>query len=89
MPVVIVPPPYQGPTQGVGRVVVAASTVRAAIDAVEEEFPGFAPLVFDEDGDLQRFVKIFRGGELVEGEALDAALDTNTEIEIVAAIAGG
>ena len=89
MPVVIVPPPYQGPTHGVGQVEVVAGSVRAAMDAMDRQFPGFAPQVFTDEGELHRFVKIFRNGEPVEGEDLDASIEENDEIEVVAAIAGG
>ena len=62
MPVVIVPPPYQGPTKGVGRVEVAAESVRDAILDMEERYPGFGPQIFSDEGGLHRFVKIFCNG---------------------------
>jgi len=90
MPVVIVPPPFRGPTQGVGRIEVPASSVREAVTTVEERYPGFEGLVFAADGAQHEFVRIFRNGELVEGNgALEATVGENDEIELVAAIAGG
>ncbi len=89
MPVVIVPPPYQGPTHGVGRVELAASSVRDAMTEMEGRYPGFWEQVFTEDGELHRFVKIFCDGEPVESESLDRGLEKNATIEVVAAIAGG
>ena len=89
MPVVIIPPPYQGPTQGIGRVELAAETVRGAMAAMEERYPGFWEQVFTTDGEVHRFVKIFSDGEPVEGRALDEGVERNAEIEVVAAIAGG
>lgn len=89
MPVVIVPPPYQGPTQGVGRVELAAKSVRGAMAVMEDRYPGFWEQVFAADGEVHRFVKIFSDGEPVEGKALDENVRSSAEIEVVAAIAGG
>ena len=89
MPVVIVPPPYQGPTHGIGRVELAAESVRGAMAEMENRYPGFWEQVFTDDGQLHRFVKIFCDGDAVESESLDESLENNVEIEVVAAIAGG
>ncbi len=89
MPVVIVPPPYQGPTKGIGRVELAATSVRGAMLAMEERYPGFGPQIFSDEGGLHRFVKIFCDGELVCEQELDGSIGVNAEIEVVAAIAGG
>jgi molybdopterin converting factor small subunit len=89
MPRVIVPPPYQGPTQGQAHVEVDASTLRGCIEAVESQFPGFGPLVFDGAGRLQRFVKLFVNGDLVDPEDVDRPVASGDEIEVLAAIAGG
>ena len=89
MPVVIVPPPYQGPTKGIGRVELSAVSVRGAMLAMEEKFPGFGPQIFSAEGGLLQFVKLFCDGELVSEEGLDGAIGVNAEIEVVTAIAGG
>ena len=89
MPKVIVPPPYQGPTKGQAEVQVEAATLRACIEAVDAEFPGFGPLVFDGAGGLQRFVKLFVNGELVDPADVDRAVAATDEVEVLAAIAGG
>lgn len=89
MPQIIIPPPYQGPTQGVGRLVVEGRTLRACLEAVEERHPGFLALVVDPAGKIHRFVKLFRNGELLAGEGLESELEAGDELEIVAAIAGG
>jgi molybdopterin converting factor small subunit len=89
MPKVIVPAPYRGPTSGVGEVGVEGSTVRECLDAVETRFPGFGPQVFDGEGQLHRFVKVFVNGDLIERQALEQAVGPNDEVEVLAAIAGG
>jgi hypothetical protein len=88
VPQIIIPPPYQGPTQGVGRVEVEGATLRACLQAVEERHPGFLAQVIDPAGKVHRFVKLFVNGELAGGD-LGVALESGDELEIVAAIAGG
>ena len=83
------PPPYQGPTKGIGRVELAAASVRDAMLGMEDRYPGFGPQIFSDEGGLHRFVKIFCDGELVSEDALDGSIGVNAEIEVVAAIAGG
>ncbi|HEX2486381.1 MAG TPA: MoaD/ThiS family protein [Myxococcota bacterium] len=89
MPTVIIPPPYQGPTQGVGRVDVAGETLRDCLDALEKSYPGFRAQVVDADGRVHRFVKLFVNRALVPAGDLGARLADDDELEIVAAIAGG
>ena len=47
MPVVVVPPPYRGPTQGQERIDVAGATVGECLSRVGERFPGFSEQIFD------------------------------------------
>ena len=89
MPVVSIPPPYRGPTRGEGEVPVEAATVRASLEAVDAKFPGFAALVFEGDGGIHRFVKLFVGEEPVEAAALDEPIPADAVVTIVAAIGGG
>jgi molybdopterin converting factor small subunit len=89
MPRILIPSPYRGPTHGEEELVVDAVTVRAAIEAVEKKFPGFAPQVLDAQGRVHRFVKLFVNGEPVDPKRLDQPLAGGDELEIVAAIAGG
>lgn len=89
MPTVEVPPPYQGPTGGIGRVEVAGGTARTCLDAVEARFPGFAAQVFDDDGKVHRFVRLFLNGEPLDPGLLDTPINEGDVIGILAAIAGG
>ncbi len=89
MPTVEVPPPYQGPTGGVGRIEVEGNTVRECLDAVGKQFPGLPPLLFGETRELQRFVRLFVNGEPLERDALDTPVSDGDSIELLAAIAGG
>jgi sulfur carrier protein ThiS len=89
MPTLIVPPPYQGPTRGQGRVEVEAGSVRAVLEEMERRFPGFRAQVVAPGGALHRFVKLFVNGELLERSDLERKLEAGDELEVVAAIAGG
>ena len=87
MPVVLVPPPYRGPTRGEGTIEVKQGTLRECLEAVEAEYPGFLPQVLDAAGQPHRFVKLFVNGE--REHDLDARLAERDELEIITAIAGG
>jgi len=89
MPTVKVPPPYRGPTQGRASIEVAAESVRACIEAVEAEYPGFAELVLDPAGRVQSFVTLFVNGEEIDRGAADTSVGNDDQVEILAAIAGG
>jgi molybdopterin synthase sulfur carrier subunit len=90
MPTVVVPPPYQGPTQGKAEIDVSAATVRESIDAVERLYPGFKPLVIDPTGEVHHFVKLFlNGDQLAKRDALEHHVDASDRIEVLSAIAGG
>ena len=89
MPIVSIPAPYRGPTDGVASVEVAGTCVRECINAVEAKYPGFREQILDGDGQLHRFVRLFKNGEPLETFPLDAPVDAEDEIEVLAAIAGG
>jgi sulfur carrier protein ThiS len=89
VPQVEIPRRYRGPTQGVDRVEVAGHTVRQCLEEVEARHPGFLELVVDRDGDVRRFVRLFKNGEELLDDALDEPLGSDDRIEIVAATAGG
>lgn len=89
MPVISIPPPYRGPTRGQAEVLVRGQTVRECLDALEVLHPGFRPQVLGPDGSVHRFVQLFVDGDQIEPTALDTEVTDDTEIAILAAIAGG
>ena len=89
MPVVKVPPPYQGPTQGRAQIQVRGGNVRECLEAVGSEYPGFAEQIFDESGAVHRFVSLFINGDEIDRQAVDTPVAESDEVEILAAIAGG
>ena len=89
MPKVRIPPPYRGPTQGTAELSVEGASVLECLEAVERKFATFLPQVLDEDGNVHRFVKLFKNGRHLRGEVLAERLGADDDLEIVAAIAGG
>jgi molybdopterin synthase sulfur carrier subunit len=89
MPNVRIPPPYRGPTQGTAEIRVEGASVLECLEAVERKFPTFLPQVLDEDGNVHRFVKLFKNGAHLTREALREPLAPEDDLEIIAAIAGG
>ena len=89
MPKVRIPPPYRGPTHGTAELIVEDGDVRACLVATERKFPGFLAQVLDAEGRVHRFVKLFKNGKQLQGEALREPLAADDDLEIIAAIAGG
>ncbi len=89
MPKVEVPPRYRGPTNGLGLIEVDADTVRSCIEAVEVEHPGFRELIFDSQGKLRRFVRLFVNGEALDRDAIDTPVADADHVQVLAAAAGG
>jgi hypothetical protein len=89
MPTVVVPPPFRGPTLGVEKIEVPAGSARQCLEAVDAHHPGFRDLVVDAAGELHRFVKLFRNGEQLVGDALAEPIAEGDRLEVLSAIAGG
>jgi molybdopterin synthase sulfur carrier subunit len=89
MPLVRVPPPYRGPTLGTAEIEAEGATVGVVLDWVERKYPGFLAQVLDDDGNVHRFVKLFKNGEHLVRDPLRTPLAKGDVVEIIAAIAGG
>ena len=89
MPTVIIPPPYQGPTRAVGRVEVAAGSVRDCLDELEARFPGFRAQVMAgrRRASLREALRERRAP--ARDRTSSESSQARDELEIVAAIAGG
>ena len=89
MPVVLIPTAYRAPTRGKAEVEASGSTIRACLESVEEQHPGFLELVVDPKGDQHPFVKLFINEVQIEANALESDVAADDRIEVLAAIAGG
>ena len=75
---------------GGSEVEVDATSVGEALKALDARHPGFAERLFDEQGELRRFVNVFVADEDIRFmQGLDTALDDGTTVSIIPAVAGG
>jgi molybdopterin converting factor small subunit len=77
-------------TAGKGEVQVEGSTVGAALKALDAAHPGFAERLFDDGGNLRRFVNVFLADEDVRFlDGLETPVSAGQTVSIVPAVAGG
>jgi sulfur-carrier protein len=77
-------------TGGAGEVQVAGSTVGEALKALDAAHPGMGDRLFDEGGNLRRFVNVFLADEDVRFlEGLATPVADGETLSIVPAVAGG
>ncbi len=75
---------------GAGEVQVDGATVGEALKALDVAHSGFAERLFDETGNLRRFVNVFVGEEDVRFlEGLATPLQPGSVVSVVPAVAGG
>jgi len=77
-------------TGGAGEVQVDGSTVADVLKGLDAAYAGFAPRLFDESGELRRFVNVFLADEDVRFlQGLETPVAEGQTISIVPAVAGG
>lgn len=77
-------------TGGAGEVQVEGSAVGDVLKALDKAHPGFADRLFDDHGDLRRFVNVFLADEDVRFlKGLDTPVADGQTVSIVPAVAGG
>ena len=77
-------------TGGAGELQVEGSTVGEALKALDAAHPGFAERLFDESGNLRRFVNVFLADEDVRFlDGLATPVSEGQTLSIVPAVAGG
>ena len=75
---------------GSAEVQVDGSTVREVLKGLEAAHPGFSARLFDDAGELRRFVNIYVGDEDVRfSERLETKVDPGQTVSIIPAVAGG
>ena len=75
---------------GAGEVDVEGETVGDALKALDVAHPGFSERLFDETGNLRRFVNVFLGEEDIRFlEGLATPVLAGTVVSVVPAVAGG
>jgi sulfur-carrier protein len=77
-------------TGGSGEVEVEAASVGDALKALDAAHPGLADRLFDDSGQLRRFVNVFLADEDVRFlDGLDTPIAEGQTLSIVPAVAGG
>ncbi|HVX23041.1 MAG TPA: ubiquitin-like small modifier protein 1 [Acidimicrobiales bacterium] len=77
-------------TGGAGEVQVDGATVGEALKALDAAHPGFADRIFDDAGQLRRFVNVFLADEDVRFlDGLTTPVTAGQTISVVPAVAGG
>jgi sulfur-carrier protein len=75
---------------GAGEVTVEGATVGDALKALDSAHPGFNERLFDENGNLRRFVNVFMGEEDIRFlEGVDTPVAPGAVVSVVPAVAGG
>lgn len=85
-----IPTPLRSFTQGEDEVTVQGSTVGEVIESLDGEYRGIKERLFDENGDLRRFINIYLNGEDIRFlNHLQTEVKDGDEISILPAVAGG
>ena len=75
---------------GAGEVEVEGGTVGDALKALDSTHPGFSERLFDDNGNLRRFVNVFLGEEDIRFlDGLGTAVPPGTVVSVIPAVAGG
>ncbi len=75
---------------GNATVQVEAGTVGSALAGLEAAHPGFSERIFDDNGELRRFVNVFVADEDIRFlEGLDTPVADKSTLSIIPAVAGG
>lgn len=90
MPTVELPSALRPHARQRASVQVRGATVGEALRALAREHPALTPHLFDERGQLKRYVNVFVGDEDVRAlEALETKVGEGDVLVLVQAIAGG
>jgi molybdopterin synthase sulfur carrier subunit len=85
-----IPTQLRNLTDGSGEVVVEGSTVGEVLKGLDAAHPGFGERLFDDGGQLRRFVNVFLADEDVRFlSGLDTPVTGGQTLSIVPAVAGG
>jgi molybdopterin converting factor small subunit len=77
-------------TGGESEVSVEGDTVGAVLTALDAAHPGFKDKIFDDEGNLRRFVNVFVADDDVRFmDGLDTAVPAGETLSIIPAVAGG
>jgi sulfur-carrier protein len=77
-------------TGGVSQVELEAGTLREVLDRLNDAHPGFRERLFDDQGNLRKFVNLFVADDDVRFlQGLDTPVPAGETVSIIPAVAGG
>ncbi len=85
-----IPTPLRRLSGGASELSVEGATVTEVLETLERDHPGFHDRIYDESGEIRRFVNIYVGGEDIRFlKGVETPVKEGEEISIVPAVAGG
>ena len=85
-----IPTPLRALAGGAAELKVEGGTVSEVLATLEKEHPGFRQRIYDESGEIRRFVNIYVSGEDIRFlKGVDTPVKEGEEVSIVPAVAGG
>jgi molybdopterin converting factor small subunit len=85
-----IPTALRGATDAASALEVEAVTVREALAAAIERYPGLEDRLFDERGQVRRFLNVFVDEEDIRFESgLDTPVAPGQTVSLLPAVAGG
>jgi len=90
MPSVLIPTPLRKLTNDLSEVSTAGGNVGEIIENLDKAFPGMKERIYDESGEVRRFILIHVNGEDIRFlEGLKTSVADRDEVSITPALAGG
>lgn len=90
MATVFVPTPLRRYTAGQSKVKADGSTVSEVISQLESSYPGIGEKLLDENGNVKRFINVFRNDDEIRTlNGMATTVGESDTISIVPAMAGG
>ena len=90
MTTVYIPTPLRRLTAGQSKVQIEAQDIAGLIQQLDADYPGFAERVLDGQGNVKRFIQIFRNEDEIRTlQGIETSVSEGDRISIVPAMAGG
>jgi molybdopterin synthase sulfur carrier subunit len=88
--VIRIPTPLRKFTDGQAEVEVEGATVKELFANLEQSHAGLGAKIFDDSGEIRRFINVFVNGDDVRHvDGLATAVKSGDEVSVIPAIAGG
>ena len=90
MATVLVPTPLRRLTGGQAKLTVEGSDINVLIQSINQQYPGIADKILDEEGNVKRFINIFvNEDEIRTLQGIATPIQASDRVSIVPAMAGG